>query len=189
MSWLQFFASVIGALAWPTAVVLSVLLLRRELVQLLRRLKRLKYGDAEAEFGEKLEEVEEDIAELPTPASASLWQTDESFRLHFKDFNRFSNNSAVFVSWLEVESAILNLARAANLLETNMPASRAAQLLFRKELIDQQTYHAIRELQELRNIAVHPNDTRTVSKEEAERFKKLAEKVAAVLEDRRLAIR
>lgn len=188
MDWLQFFASVIGALAWPAAIVLSVFLLRRELVQLLRRLRHLKYGDAQADFGEKLVEVEDDIAELPTPAPVLLNQSTDSFRARFKDLDRFSYNSAVFVSWLEVESAILNLARSAKALETNMPAARAAELLLRKEVIDTSTYRAIRELLELRNIAVHPNDARTVSKEEADRFKKLADRVAAVLEDRRSAI-
>ena len=36
---------------------------------MLQRLKRVKYGGAEAEFGEKLEEVEEEISELPAPAT------------------------------------------------------------------------------------------------------------------------
>jgi hypothetical protein len=186
MDWLQFFASLVGSLAWPSALVAMVLLLRRELVQILRRLRRLKYGDAEAEFGEKLEEVEEEIEELPVPKSAL---PRHEFRQYFKGLDRFSNNSAVFISWLEVESAILNLARRAKLLQPNMPASRAAQLLLQEEMIDRPTFQAVRELQELRNIAVHPSDMRVVSNEDAERFKRLADRVAAVLEDqqRRLA--
>ena len=75
MDWLQFLASIIGSLAWPLALVVIVLILRRQLVDILRRLKRLKYGEAEAEFGEKLEEVEEDIAELPTPTSGLAFHT------------------------------------------------------------------------------------------------------------------
>lgn len=187
MDWLQFFASAIASLALPGALVISVLLLRSELIRLLRRVRRLKYGDAEAEFGEKLEEVEEDIAGLPTPAAP--FHENELRRHKSANFEKFSNNSAVFISWLEVKSAILNLARSAKLLESNMPASRAAQFLLKNELIDHATYRAIRELQELRNIAVHPNDARLVTDEEAKRFGMLADKVAAVLEDRRLAIR
>ncbi len=186
MDWLQFFASVIGSLAWPAALVLIVLLLRRELVQMLQRLRRLKYGDAEAEFREKLEMVEVDISELPSPSK--LPPTRVSRHQYAEELDRFSNNSAVFVSWLEVESAILNLARTAKVLEPNMPAPRAAELLLKKGLIDSATYRAIRELLDLRNIAVHPNDARIVSKEEANRFKRLADTVAAVLEDRRSAM-
>jgi uncharacterized protein YutE (UPF0331/DUF86 family) len=186
MGWLQFLASVIGSLAWPGAIVLTVILLRRELVQILQRLRRLKYGDAEAEFGEVLEEVEEEIEELPSPKSPP---PEGEFRQEYlKELDRFSNNSAIFIAWLEVESAILNLARRANLLETNMNALRAAHRLIDRKIIDEATYNAIGDLWKLRNIAVHPTDIRQITKEEADRFKKLAEKVAAVLEDRRLAL-
>jgi hypothetical protein len=65
---------------------------------MLRRLRRLKYGEAEVEFGEKLEEVEEDIAELPVPSSLpAAVERDESELLE-----SYSNNSAVFVAWPEV---------------------------------------------------------------------------------------
>jgi hypothetical protein len=180
MDWLQFFASIIGSTAWPIGLVICVLLLRRELVSLLGRLRRFKYGDAEAEFGEKLEEAAQEIAELPAPAHRALRQESTKPR----DVEDFSNNSAVFVSWLEVESAILNLARKAKVLRTNMPASIAADILLKKELIDYPTYRAIRELMNLRNIAVHPSNARLISKEEADRFKSLADKVAGILEDR-----
>jgi hypothetical protein len=186
MDWLQFFASILGSLAWPVAVVACVLVLRRELIQLLKRLRRLRYGDAEAEFEEILEEAEEEIAELPAPASMpALGELEQYFS---KELDRFSNNSAVFVSWLEVESALLNLARGAKLLERNMPTSRVAELLLRNELLDYPTHNAIRELQVLRNLAVHPNEARMITKEEADRFKRIAEKVAALLEDKRLAL-
>jgi hypothetical protein len=181
MSWLQFFASVIQSLAWPAAIVLVVFLLRRSILSVLRHLKRLKYGDMEAEFGEILEEAEDEISELPMPESLPPTLRKEELR----EINDFSNNSAVFIAWLEVESAVLNLARTASLLDTNMPASMAAQLLLNRELIDQPTYRAIRELMYLRNIAVHPSDGRVVSRSEAERFRKLADKVAAALEDRK----
>lgn len=184
MDWLQFFASTIGSIAWPIALVIIVLVLRRELIALLSRLRRLKYGDAEAEFAEKLREAAQEIGELPAPVHRAPKQelTKPS------DFEDFSNNSAVFVSWLEVESAILNLARKADVLRTNMPALVAADILLKKELIDHPTYRAIRELLDLRNIAVHPNDARLVSKAEADRFKALAGKVAGILEDRRQSL-
>jgi hypothetical protein len=186
MDWLQFLASIVGSLAWPAALVTCVLVLRRELMEVMKRLRRLRYGEAQAEFGEKLEEAEEEIAELPVPRSIP---SKAGFDLReLESLNRFSNNSAVFIAWLEVESAVLNLARAKSLLDRNMLASRAAELLLKHEWIDHPTYDAIRELQALRNIAVHPNDARIISTEEANRFRKLADKVAAVLEDRRLSI-
>jgi hypothetical protein len=186
MDWLQFIASIIGSLAWPAAMVLVVLLLRRAIFSVLPRLRRLKYGDAEAEFGEKLEQVEEEIAELPAPTS--LPKKVEQTVQRLDDIGDFSNNSAVFVAWLSIESAILNLARAANALAPNMPALRAAEILLKRQLIDHATFHAIRDLAALRNIAVHPSYVRLITQEEVDRFRGLAEKVAAVLEDRRQSI-
>jgi uncharacterized protein YutE (UPF0331/DUF86 family) len=185
MDWLHFFSSIVGSLAWPLAVIVCVVLLRRELAELLRRLRSLKYGGAEFEFGERLQELEEDISHIPEPAP----ETARNIESRFAEIDQYSNNSAVFVSWLEVESVILNLARDADVLRQNMPASVAAQRLLDLAIIDEATYRTIRELIELRNIAVHPSEARLVSRDEAERFKKLAEKVAARLEDRRLALK
>src|ERR1017187_6632289 len=120
MDWLQFIASLIGSLAWPAAMVLVVLLLRRAIFRVLPRLRRLKYGDAEAEFGEKLAQVEEEIAELPAPTSLPKKVDPTEQRL--VDMGDFSHNSAVFVAWLSIKPAILNLGRAGNALAPNMPA-------------------------------------------------------------------
>jgi uncharacterized protein YutE (UPF0331/DUF86 family) len=69
-----------------------------------------------------------------------------------------------------------------------MPALRAAEILLKRQLIDHATFHAIRDLAALRNIAVHPSYVRLITQEEVDRFRGLAEKVAAVLEDRRQSI-
>jgi hypothetical protein len=160
-----------------------VSLFRHPLFQLIPKLRRLSYGEAAVEFEDKLEEAEDEIAELPPPTSKRPKEFRDENEL--PDASEFSNNSAVFVAWLEVESAILNLARDAKLLGTNMPASHAAHLLLNRGLIDAPTYDAILDLLNLRNIAVHPTDIRLISKEEADRFERLVEKVAAILENRR----
>jgi hypothetical protein len=182
VDWLQFFASVIGSIGWPVTAVVIVLLLRKAVIGLLPNLRRLKYKEIEAEFGAILEDAEKDVAELPEPAT--LPQASQEIKGHLQAFEPFSNNSAVFVAWLSVESAILNLARANGLLGTNMPPFRAAQLLFDRKIIDASTFRTIGELQSLRNIAVHPDAIRIISNEEAQRFRKLAEKVTAILEDK-----
>jgi hypothetical protein len=129
--------------------------------------------------------LEEEVSEIHEPTTAETVRRAQRRTL---DVDQFSNNSAVFIAWLEVESAILNLARDAHLLRPNMPAPVAAQRLLDMNLIDDSIFCAIRELQEWRNISVHPTEARLVSKSESDRFKKLAEKVAAVLKDRRHAL-
>jgi len=182
VNWLQFFASVVGSIAWPTAAVAITLLLRKSIVSLLPNLRRVKYKGLEAEFGIALQEVEKEVAQLPEPIAlpSASQETEQEVQASYE---QFSNNSAIFVAWLSVESAILNLARSAGILETNMPASRAAQLLLENKMIDGATYRAVQDLQSLRNLAVHPDEISTISDEQTKRFKKMAEKVTAVLED------
>ena len=107
MSWLQFISSLAALIAWPAAAVLIVLLFRKVVVRLLPQLKTIKYGNVEATFGEALQEAEEDIAKLPTPTSTNAGELVVE-----QDFEKFSNNSAIFVAWLEVEAALFHLVNA-----------------------------------------------------------------------------
>jgi hypothetical protein len=140
----------------------------------------------EAEFGEKLEEAEEEISALPVPASLpdTTAKTEQ-----LQQTGDYSANTAVFIAWLPVEAAILNLARDQDILRPNMSSWVAEGELAKRGLLDQRTRAAIRDLRALRNIAVHPTDVRLITSEEAARFTKLAEKVAAVIEDRRVSRR
>jgi hypothetical protein len=62
VDWLQFAASVVGAIAWPLTVLVAVLAFRKQLTALLgERLKRLKLGPVEGEWGAELNEVEDAI--------------------------------------------------------------------------------------------------------------------------------
>jgi uncharacterized protein YutE (UPF0331/DUF86 family) len=162
-------------------VVVVVLLLRRPIIGALPNLRRIRYKDIEAEFGEILKQAEKEVAELPEPEK--LPQDSREVERHLQKFEeRFSNNTAIFIAWLSVESAILNLARMKSILKPNMSPYHAAQLLFDKDIISAATYRAIMELQSLRNIAIHPDEARIISDEETRRFKNLAEKVTASLE-------
>jgi hypothetical protein len=118
----------------------------------------------------------------PTPSSLPATAARTEQLQHAGDY---SANTAVFLAWLPVETALLNLAKAANVLQANVEPWMAQRTLLKRGLIDVRTHEAIRDLRSLRNLAVHPSEGRLISKEEADRFTKLAEKIAAVLEDKR----
>jgi len=178
---LQFIASVTASTAWPLATIAVVWLLRRAFTDLIPRLRRLKVSGIDAEFSEKLAKAEAEVAELPNISSLG---TVQSKKLMIDDKTKadFSNNSAIFVAWLHVESAILNLARSRNLLEPNMPEFQASLRLRENNVIDNSIYRAIIELRELRSLAVHPDAVTRISDEQLERFKVLAERVTGALE-------
>jgi uncharacterized protein YutE (UPF0331/DUF86 family) len=174
---MQFTSSIASSLAWPSAIVIVVLILRKGLLSLLPRLKRLKYKDAEAEFGNKLEQAEEEVARLPTST-----RLQKPFSLEHQRLDELSANSAVFIAWLGVESTILALARDAKVLKPGVPWTSAIRILLDKGLIDSELLRTINELWVLRNVAVHPEQDRPINSEQAQRYKFLADKVIGTLE-------
>lgn len=70
---LQFIDSMTGRLAWPLAAVLLGLVFRRPLTELLDRIRRLKWGEKEAELAVALaatQDVEEAVEEAAKPLPA-----------------------------------------------------------------------------------------------------------------------
>jgi DNA-directed RNA polymerase specialized sigma24 family protein len=55
MDWKTFLTELTKALAWPTTVIVLAFVLRTPVASLARLLRKLKYGDVEAEFGEIVE--------------------------------------------------------------------------------------------------------------------------------------
>lgn len=66
MGWLEFFASLLGDLAWPVLLLAIALVYKGPIVKLLGRLRHGKWGDREVEFAEALERAEGHVEGLPT---------------------------------------------------------------------------------------------------------------------------
>lgn len=63
MDGLTFFASVIGSLAWPGAIIVFSLVFRPQVVALLDRIRKAKIGSNEIEFGEARDRFVEKLVE------------------------------------------------------------------------------------------------------------------------------
>ena len=50
MDWLTFISSVISSVAWPSALVIGLLVFRKPMTNAILSLKRLKYKDLEMEL-------------------------------------------------------------------------------------------------------------------------------------------
>jgi hypothetical protein len=71
MNTLQFIDSMTGRLAWPLAVVVLGLVFRRSLVGLLERVRKLRWGEREAELAE-LAEATQDVQDAVEEAAKPL---------------------------------------------------------------------------------------------------------------------
>lgn len=182
MDYFQFIASIIDSLAWPVAVVLIILLLRKAILRLLRRIKIFRYKDIEFEFSEKLAEVERDASKLGFVINRTVPDVSQVNR--YATLAQISPNAAILEAWSDVELAVLELARekAPDFPKIKTFTSKL-RLLHQIEVIDDQTAALIDDLRALRNLAAHPDNSVKISTVEAERYGLTALRAASALRE------
>jgi hypothetical protein len=57
MDWLTFITKIVEALAWPGTVIVVLFLIRKELPEIARNLRKFKFKGVELEFGKAAEAV------------------------------------------------------------------------------------------------------------------------------------
>jgi hypothetical protein len=175
----QFAASVIGSLAWPTAVVLLAVLFRRSVRQLLTGdVKRWKAGPSglEVEFQESLPAIRQEVQKgqeaLPAAAAAAEPQPavpgdrapdiTSSFREEMLEVAKRSARAAVLESYERLEALLREKLEASGLdtpRQRTLGAPGLADLARLRGLITQETETAINGLTTLRNLTAHGRDS------------------------------
>lgn len=180
MGFLAFLASIVGSLAWPGALLAIVWLFRKRLEDLLPRL-RMKYKDFETSF--RLDQAEKEAAALPlTPVYPEFELTPEE-KDRFAQIADISPRTAIMELRRELEDALGNVAQGYGL-SLRIPSSLASitRVLRSKELIDQHTSAVLDDLRAVGNTAAHGGNETEFSKEEAFRYRQLADDVIRLLQ-------
>lgn len=183
MNWLQFVASIVGSLAWPSVVFACVLILRKPLRDLLPLLQRLKYKEFELEFGKRIQEISAEVsAELPpTPKSLPPSPAEESAILRLAEV---SPRAAVLEAWREVESTALSAARklGGDQFRNTTLTYHAIRFLEQSKKLDGGIVSLLRDLRGLRNQAAHAPEF-ALSAGSAVEYAAAAHRVASYLRD------
>jgi len=181
VDWLSFIASVVGSLAWPAAVVGLVLILRKPIRGLLPLLQRRKYKEFEIEFGRRVEEVKQELQELPPGAAQPTLDPSTSALLRLAEV---SPRAAVLEAWREVEQAALAAARkvGGDAFRNRTSPFDAIRVLERSGPLDRNIIGLLRDLRGLRNQAAHAPDF-ALTKESALEYATSALTVARYLRD------
>ncbi|WP_300631884.1 hypothetical protein [Pseudomonas sp.] len=150
MDWLQFLSSVIGSIAWPSAVVALAILMRTPLGKLLPLIRTLKYKDLQIDIGERLEAVREKVgAESEAPDIAT-----EEPPLTFKKLAQADPRAAILSAWIPVEIELNEIAKKMNLQSRRGTLDMMRQLS-REGVLDRLTSDTLDQLRRIRNTAVH----------------------------------
>lgn len=160
MDWKQFFAAVVGSIAWPAAIIITVLMLKAPLAKLLPKIRSFKYGDLHIDLEQQLAEVKAEVtasepepllADQPLPPPSAL------------ELAAISPRSAVLMAWIEVEKKIREMASQYGLTTKITPNGQIRPLmltdsmrqLFEKGIVNELTFNTYRKLNRIRNEAAH----------------------------------
>jgi hypothetical protein len=185
LDWLTFIAQIVQSLAWPTGLVILILLIRRPLLALLPELDTLKLKGFELTFRKKIEEVDKkaDLV-LPLPEEGridKIPQKGGEIEERELDLTDFSPRAAVLESWLKVEEALRNAA-SRHSITTSSPPGRILIKLAQQHKLDHETTTIYEDLRALRNNAVHVPDA-VITPSQAKEFERLANRLARKLRE------
>jgi len=153
-----FIATIIGSLAWPIASVIIVIILKKPISKLLQSIKKLKYKDAEFDFGKEIVKISEGKEPLNTPLSYKSAELAE-----------LSPKGAVLEAWLSLEQTMID---ALGPKATPKDAFSMAQGLRINGKLSSSSYERLQRLRKLRNIVVHIPE-HELTTDEAESFIRL----------------
>ena len=146
MDRLTFFSTVINSLAWPLITIVVILLLKDPLANLISRITQVKYGELDIKLREGAKTVIEEVAKKSgqkTRGAATV-----------------SPKAAVNDAWQRVELAAFETADQLGGVrsKSKMTPSEALKYLENENALDESIIDAIRNMQDLRNQAVHAPD-------------------------------
>lgn len=165
MDWLGFIASIVGSLAWPSAVVIVGAVFRRQIRDLLSTgLQRVKAGPFEAEWHRAQ-------SQLPEPIRLqALEQKPDSVEAAGAEV---SPQVAILTRFAELESQLIDAIEAKRgTLPRRQSFGQLIDLALQEGLIDAVTANALTGVTVMRNLAAHG---RPVTSQQAREFVALAD--------------
>ncbi|MGB2256057.1 MAG: hypothetical protein ACPH56_13595 [Spongiibacter marinus] len=138
-------------------------LVKAEIPQLIRSLRRLKYKDLELEFEKSFKEIADKSKEAFPNSSEGvliLGQSQEEQEKRLSYVSDLAPRSAIVEAWLLVESAAIDAVRKSGVAPLkSMPGPmRLRDYLVKAQLLNQEQQAVFEKLRVLRNQAVHAID-------------------------------
>ncbi len=176
MDHLTFVVEMTKALAWPFSAAALALSFRRPLSKLLDgiRLRRLKVGGTEAEFGAGLDEVRGTIVAATAPGTTKSLPAPSAE----KELPDFAPQGAVIWAWSQLEDQLKAAAiRVGVIPARSVSAMKVLDTLAKKTVLHPATVTSIHGLRNLRNLVAHSPEGRPVTPERAREYVTMVEAV------------
>jgi hypothetical protein len=163
--WIRFLEEIvklIGSLAWPIAAVTIASYFKKEIANLLSRLKKGRWGDAEVEFENHVREVDSGI-DIPRDEDSESISPEAAVRASTDP------RGAIVGAWIAVEEALFELVKRIDRpfaisdsssfrSQRRMTSTAAIRAVQSAGVLDTNWISLFFELRELRNEAAHSPD-------------------------------
>lgn len=137
-------------------------------------LRRLRYGELEAEFAEDLKQAEEAVKALPPETRAAAFEG--ATLSHLEELAALSPRAAVVESWRQLDEAARGVVERLHLAEApdKLSARDYPVLLASRGILDSELFDVFHRLRTLRHKAAHGSDVE-VTRDDALEYVSLVE--------------
>jgi hypothetical protein len=184
MGWMELTASLVQSLAWPVAVVIAVIVLRKQLAGFLNRVGLVNFGKLQAFFDRELDEARQGLGQAAPGRDYSVSADIKgrgSLRADLEALADASPPASILEAFAQVEQA-LRQAMPDNPAASRLDGLQLAGLALNNAVINQETYRAIQGLSVLRNLAAHSPERDEIDSKRARKFAALADAVIYSIE-------
>ncbi|WP_027328738.1 hypothetical protein [Marinimicrobium agarilyticum] len=181
MDWLTFISLVIDSVAWPFALVATIILLRKELVEAIGRVQSIKHNETQIEFSNRIHEASRE-AEISLPETAT--PDTKTFARRIK-LAELSPRGAILESWLDVETALEEMGSRYGISAEYIKRSSIHRLqvqLGDYNSLGKGAFNLLQRLKETRNEAVHLTD-KEVKTDAAKEYISMANRMVTLLDE------
>ena len=193
---LEFISSLINSLAWPSVIIITVLILRKTISQVMLGVSKIKYNDLQVDFEKELAKIESTINQsqdysisdnrlLKTEKVEINNTSNKNLEQQLKEIAEISPVAAIIMAWSsienEIQSTILRLSISPDYPFYNS-ALKNVQLLKENSYIDKFTEQTLTQMRILRNKVLHEDTSNEpVTYSEALEYCKISMKIVQIL--------
>lgn len=182
MNLYEFIASIIKSVAWPSAVVVGLLLFRSQIKALVASISEFtvtKDGFT-GKWGRELNEASRDLAEVKIESSAEL---PPASRKLLDEQARISNRNTARIAavWQDLEDTVRRRLERAGVDSSSLGTSALLQEAQERNLITDAQRRSLSGLNAMRNLAVHGRSD-DIDEGKAQEFLVLADAMKTVLD-------
>uniref|UniRef100_UPI0026100633 hypothetical protein n=1 Tax=uncultured Photobacterium sp. TaxID=173973 RepID=UPI0026100633 len=183
---MEHFVEIFKSLVWPVTILIIAYKFQNETKGLIGRISSLKVGDAEAEFANELNQVEDEYKEIIStqPEIKEVGKSD--FELNEKTklerISEVSPRAAITEAWALVEEAAMSSGLVQGSTIRKVSPKQIMDCLKDSGHFSDESINVINSLRQLRNKAAHNYDIQ-VNQDEANRFTDLAVRSSLVIKD------